>query len=199
MMNIDAITSVLEDFRKIVMPEPELAPAGRRPSAVLIPLMIDEGVLKVVLTERSSSLRHHAGQISFPGGRIDEGEVPHTAALREANEEIGLKPEDVELIGFLPGVITTANYHIVPILGLIKGTPTLTKQPDEVARILIEPLMPILDPANFMREPKQYNGVDYQTWVISHPNEYIWGATAKLIVQWAGLYRDQMGNDKEIA
>ena len=160
MTNLDAITSVLEDFRNIALPEAEVPPAGRRPSAVLIPLVIEDGVLKVVLTERSSTLRHHAGQISFPGGRIDAGEVPHLAALREADEEIGLKPEDVEILGFLPEVITTANFHIAPVLGLIQGTPSLTKQPDEVARILIEPLLPMLDPVNFMREPKQYKGVD---------------------------------------
>ncbi|MCE2516769.1 MAG: CoA pyrophosphatase [Alphaproteobacteria bacterium] len=175
-------------FREIAMPMAEAPPDGRRPSAVLVALMDDGDRVQVILTERSAQLRHHAGQISFPGGRIDDGESAIDAALREAHEEIGLKPEDVEVLGHLPGVVTTANFHIAPVVGVVRRQVELTPAPDEVARILIEDIQPLLDRSQFEREPKQYNGVDYQTWVIRHPREYIWGATAKLLVQCASLY-----------
>ena len=173
----------------------EPAPEGRRASAVLIPLVEMDGDLNVILTERSSRLRHHAGQISFPGGAIDHGESVEQAALREAHEEINLSPNDVEILGHLPGVLTTANFHIAPVLGLIKKDVSrdglgLTPHPDEVERILIEPIRPLLWRQNHRQEPRQYNGVDYKTWVIDHQHEYIWGATAKLIVQWSGLLAD---------
>lgn len=176
----------------MALSKPEQPPIGRRPSAVLMALFPEDGQIKVILTERSHELRHHAGQISFPGGRIESGEQPKQAALREAQEEINLNPDDVEVIGYLPGVITTANFHIAPVVGVLKQRPLLTASPDEVSRILIEDLSALLDRSLFEREPKQYKGVDYQTWVIKHPEEYIWGATAKLLVQCAELYYRQL-------
>lgn len=181
-------SQVITVFREIVQPKAETPPEGRRPSAVLVALIDDGRNVKVILTERSAQLRHHAGQISFPGGRIDDGETAIEAALREAHEEVDLNPEGVEVLGHLPGVVTTANFHIAPVVGVVRPPVDLTPAPDEVARILIEDLQPLLDPAQFAREPKQYNGINDHTWVIRHPREYIWGATAKLLVQSAALY-----------
>lgn len=183
---------LLDAFRGVMRPLAEPAPHGRRASAVLIPLVEDKGELKVILTKRSSQLRHHAGQISFPGGAIDDGETVQEAAFREAHEEINLHPSHVDMMGFLPGVLTTANFHIAPVLALVKRDLTaadinLSPHPDEVDRILLEPIHPLLKHQHHRQEPRQYNGVDYQTWVIDHHEEYIWGATAKLIVQWSRL------------
>ena len=157
----------------------------------------------MILTERSPRLRHHAGQISFPGGAIDHGETVADAALREAHEEINLSPYHVDVIGHLPGVLTTANFHIAPVLGLIKhGMVTqesdLTPHPDEVGRIILEPLRPLLWRQNHRQEPRQNNGVDYKTWVIDHQDEYIWGATAKLIVQWSRLLPAEFNDNTQI-
>ena len=177
--------TIIDQFDAITLNAPEPAPAGRRASAVLVPIIYHEGQLRLILTMRSSTLRHHAGQISFPGGRLDDGETVVQAALRESQEEIGLHPDLVQIRGFLPGVITTANFHIAPVLGLIDHIPDLNPAPDEVERILIEPLAPLLDRQNHGREAKEYQGQPYQTWVIDHPSEYIWGATAKMLVQWS--------------
>ena len=183
---------LLDAFKGVTKPLAETAPHGRRASAVLIPLVEDRGELKVILTQRSSQLRHHAGQISFPGGAIDAGETAEEAAFREAHEEINLHPSHVDMLGFLPGVLTTANFHIAPVLALVKRELTtsdmnLSPHPDEVDRILLEPIHPLLKHQHHRQEPRQYNGVDYKTWVIDHHQEYIWGATAKLIVQWSRL------------
>ena len=183
---------LLDAFKGVTKPLAETAPLGRRASAVLIPLVEDGGELKVILTKRSSQLRHHAGQISFPGGAIDPGETAEEAAFREAHEEINLHPSHVDMLGFLPGVLTTANFHIAPVLALVNRDLTandmnLSPHPDEVDRILLEPIHPLLKHQHHRQEPRQYNGVDYKTWVIDHHQEYIWGATAKLIVQWSRL------------
>ena len=194
---------LIRAFQGVMRPDAEAAPQGRRASAVLIPLLEDQGELKVILTKRSTQLRHHAGQISFPGGAIDQGETVEQAALREAHEEINLNPSHVDVLGHLPGVLTTANFHIAPVLGLVKrelatNDMNLSPHPDEVDRILLEPIHPLLLEENHRQEPRQYNGVDYKTWVIDHHQEYIWGATAKLIVQWSRLLPSDLWGDDAI-
>ena len=189
-------SELIKKFEQIMLPAPEAAPEGRRASAVLVPILDRGDHLELILTMRSSTLRHHAGQISFPGGRLDDGETVIEAALRESQEEIGLNPDLVDIRGFLPGVITTANFHIAPVLGLIKTHPELTAAPDEVERILIEPLAPLLDRGRHGRQAKEYQGQPYQTWVIDHPSEYIWGATAKMLVQWSQAMFNKDEDDK---
>jgi 8-oxo-dGTP pyrophosphatase MutT (NUDIX family) len=134
---------------------------------------------------RSTTLRSHAGQISFPGGSLDNGEDVIDAALRESREEIGLNSDSVDIRGYLPGVVTVANYHIAPVLGVIDHRPDLIPSPNEVERILVEPLAPLLDRRYHGREVKEHEGRSYQTWVIKHRSEYIWGATAKMLIQWS--------------
>ena len=189
-------TKLIKDFGRIVLPQPEAAPEGRYASAVLVPVINTGDHLEIILTMRSSALRHHAGQISFPGGRLDEGEGVIDAALRESHEEIGLNPKSVDILGFLPGVLTAANFHIAPVLGVVCHHPELRASPDEVERILIEPLAPLLDQRRHVFENRDYKGQPFKTWVINHPTEYIWGATARMLVQWSqAMFNNQHPND----
>lgn len=180
------MSSAIEDLESITQPHPELAPKGKQASAVLVAVIsTPEDDAKIILTKRASTLRHHAGQISFPGGKVGMGETIIEAALRESQEEIDLNPASVKIKGFLSGVETIANFHISPVLGILDQMPNLTPAPDEVERILIEPLAPLLSSSHHGRQERIHEGRRYKTWVIDHPNEYIWGATAKMLVQWS--------------
>lgn len=175
------------DLAQYATTAPEPAPAGTRPSAVLIGIVDDGEAPRVILTERAAHLRHHAGQISFPGGRIEPGEDALGTALREAWEEVALPEDSLEVIGYLPGVVTTAGFHIAPVLARLSAMPALKADPGEVKRILIEPVEELLKPENHLAVQRQHEGIDYWSWTIRHEREHIWGATARVIVQWAQL------------
>ena len=187
-----------ERLASVVSKEPDSPPEGLLPSAVLVGLLDGgrEGP-KVVLTERAGHLRHHAGQISFPGGRIEPGETQAEAALREAGEEVGLSGGDVDILGHLPGVTTIAGFHIAPVLGAVRGQPELRSDPGEVERILVEPVGPLLEPANHEPVMREHRGEPYRSWTIRHDREYIWGATARLIVQWSRLLYPRKPEERE--
>lgn len=173
-----------EVMRRHVQPEPDFAPEGLRAASVLVPVVMDEHSPKLILTKRTAHLSDHAGQICFPGGKINAGESVRDAALRESHEEIGLTASAVETIGYLPGVIAAEQFHIAPVLGFVDPGVVLTPAPDEVELILPLPLDKVLNDKHFRQEPITNRGRSYLTWVIDHDEEYIWGATAKIIVQW---------------
>ncbi|XDZ66152.1 CoA pyrophosphatase [Alphaproteobacteria bacterium LSUCC0684] len=175
----------LNNLAAVIQPTADPLPEGRRASAVLMALVEEEAGYSIILTERSPDLRHHAGQISFPGGQIDEGETVLDAALREAEEEIALPAHKVDVLGFLPGVVTTANFHIAPVLAMVNAKVNLVPAEAEVSRILIEPVLPLLDPGRHRSVQREYKGQRYQSWEITHEREYIWGATARILVQWS--------------
>jgi 8-oxo-dGTP pyrophosphatase MutT (NUDIX family) len=178
----------LDRLLAVIQPSPDAPPEGQTPSAVLIALInMADGEAGVILTERSAGLRYHAGQISFPGGRIDDDETPVEAALREAEEEIALDPKKVTVLGHLPGVVTTAGFHIAPVLGWVDSDFVPVAAPAEVERVLIEPIAPLLDRKRHFMVMRESGGRRYESWDISHEQENIWGATARILVQWGQL------------
>lgn len=162
-----------------------------RSAAVLVPI-IHGAAPGVLLTLRTAHLTAHAGQVAFPGGRIEaEDGSPEAAALREAEEEIGLAPGHVEVAGRLPEYVTGTGYLITPVLGLLPEGLDLTPSPDEVAEIFMLPLATLLDPAAPERRQREFRGRERQFWVWPHERHYIWGATAAILVHLAARLRAQ--------
>ena len=169
-----------------------LAGLGRPavPAAVLVPVVMGEAP-SVLLTKRTSHLAKHAGQISFPGGRIDpEDSGPEAAALREAVEEIGLEPGSVEVLGRLTDHVTGTGYRITPVLAVVPPGLTYTLSPHEVEAIFELPMRVVLDPDAPRRQRQHVGGVWREYWVWPHPEHFIWGATAAILVQLAQRLRE---------
>jgi 8-oxo-dGTP pyrophosphatase MutT (NUDIX family) len=163
------------------------------PAALLVPIVLGEEP-SIVLTKRTSHLAKHAGQISFPGGRIDpEDSGPEAAALREAHEEIGLKPASVEVLGRLNDHVTGTGYRITPVLAVLPPALTYQLSPHEVDAIFELPMHVVLDPDAPRRQRQHVGGVWREYWVWPHPEHFIWGATAAILVQLAQRLRKDVG------
>jgi 8-oxo-dGTP pyrophosphatase MutT (NUDIX family) len=170
-------------------------PEKTRPAAVLIPVVDREGEPTILLTERSADLPHHAGQVSFPGGRVEDTDIDHIdAALRETEEEIGLDRAHVEVIGRLDTYFTRTGFVVTPIVGLVHPPFELTPDPVEVATIFEVPLSFVLDRSNHERHSREWQNMIRHFYVLPHPEQYIWGATAGMLVNLAELLLDVTGD-----
>ncbi len=172
-------------------PAREALPLSEPPvaAAVLVPLVMGPKP-SVLLTKRAETLPRHAGQVSFPGGRIDPSDISaEAAALREAAEEIALDPDRVELAGRLCDHFTGTGFCITPVLGLIPPEMALHPAPGEVAEIFTLPLATVLDPSAPTRERAPFRGKMREFWVFPHAQHLIWGATAAILVQLAEALR----------
>ena len=155
-----------------------------RPAAVLVALQQVGGEIHVVLTKRASHLKHHAGQISFPGGKQEEADQSlEQTALREAEEEIGLPPQNVEILGAMPTHETVTNFTVTPVLGLIRATFTLTPDYNEVAEVFTVPLSHVTNTARFSVQGRRWRGQRRAYYTVPYGPYYIWGATARIL--WA--------------
>ncbi|MBM3583248.1 MAG: CoA pyrophosphatase [Alphaproteobacteria bacterium] len=166
----------------------DVAEPHLRAAAVLVPLVDRAEGMTVILTRRSDDLPDHAGQISFPGGRIEPHDADEAAAaLRETAEEIGLPPEHVEILGSLAPYRTGTGYHITPVVGLIRPPFTLAPDPAEVAEVFEVPFDFVLDPANHRRDSMVWRGTLHFYDAVPFGDRYIWGATAGMLVRFARL------------
>lgn len=165
---------------------PDVAPpAGRvlRPAAVLVAFQPGERGLDLILTKRSSRLRHHPGQIAFPGGKLDETDAsPEAAALREAEEEIGLPPACAEILGRLPVHETVTGFRVTPVLARIATRFTPRPEAGEVDEVFTVPLSHVTDPARFRVERRRWLGEWRHYYVVPFGPYYIWGATARMLL-----------------
>ena len=158
------------------------------PAAVLVPLIDHSQGMTVLLTRRTDHLNSHAGQISFPGGRMEKADAtPEITALRETEEEIGLGPDFIHVVGRLGVRETGTGYKVVPVIGLIDPPMDLVPDPTEVAEIFEVPLDFVLDPTNHRYETRVISGVERQFYVVPYKDYYIWGLTARLLVSLAGV------------
>lgn len=152
-------------------------------AAVLVPLIDRADGMTVLLTQRTAHLNSHAGQISFPGGRVEHGDAtPESTALRETEEEIGLPSSHIELVGRLNTRHTGTGYRVVPVVGLIDPPFPLEPDPGEVAEIFEVPLGFVLDPANHRLETRIQGGMERQFYALAYRDYFIWGLTARLLV-----------------
>lgn len=174
-------------------------PTGRSPRpAVLVPIVERESGLTVLLTRRTDHLDDHAGQISFPGGRIEpEDADPEAAALRETEEEVGLPRARVRLIGQLDTYVTRTDFEIIPVVGLI--TPPFPVEMDsfEVAEVFEVPLSFFLAPENRQRRSRVYEGSERYFYVFPYRDYYIWGATAGMLVNLVEILNPEAQETKD--
>ena len=163
----------------------EVAPVPDRPAAILIPLLRSAGHWHVLLTKRAKHLAHHAGQISFPGGKVEpDDDGPVSAALREAFEEVHLMPQSVYIAGGLNAVRSPAGFIVHPIVGIVggdNGLDGLVANPAEVDLIFTLPLSHVINPSNFRLVPRKTNGRRNDYWVIEHEDHLIWGLSARVL------------------
>ncbi len=155
--------------------------ANARLAAVLVPLIERETEPTVLMTTRSSELRQHSGQIAFPGGKVDDGETPCEAALREAQEEIGLEPRHVEPIGYLDPYLTGTGFRILPVVSLVKPPFELLVNTKEVHDTFEVPLAFLMQPENHQRHSREWRGTTRFFYAMPWNERYIWGATAGIV------------------
>src|SRR5271154_4133061 len=179
-----------EDMHWLVGASPEVVarmraslPTRRTPAAVLVPLVEHPGGMTVLLTQRATTLKDHAGQISFPGGRIEASDADAWhAALREAYEEIGLRPGLVEFAGYLPDHIVISGFRVTPVVGFVKPEYQLQVAAAEVHDVFEVPLDFILDAANHKTRQRQIGDLSIAVHDIPYGERNIWGATAGMLL-----------------
>ncbi len=181
----------LDRLKACLLSEPQAAPAiieegtghaELTPAAVLFPIVLHDAAHTVLLTQRTAHLKDHAGQIAFPGGRVEEFDLsPVHTALRETAEEIGLSSQQVNILGFLPEYRTGTGFRVTPVVATVQPPFDLLPDPFEVAEVFEVPLAFLLDPENHQRHSLHYRGALRSYFAMPYGDYFIWGATAGMI------------------
>jgi len=161
-----------------------ILPAGRklRPAGVLVPILMEGGGAYVYLTKRSSALKHHPGQIAFPGGKQDDDDADIiAAALREAREEIALDPGNVEVLGTMPAHETVTGFMVTPVVARVRATFQPRPEPGEVDEVFRVPLTHVMAPQLYSVQARQWRGTNRAYYTVPYGPYYIWGATARIL------------------
>ncbi len=154
-----------------------------KPAGVLVPIMERQGGLSVLLTQRAADLTHHAGQVSFPGGRMEEHDADvREAALRETHEEVGIEPQLVDVIGYLDSMPTITGFAVTPVVGLIQGGIEVVVDRTEVDYAFEVPLDYLLDESNDRLCNREFEGRQFRLVEFHYNDERIWGATAYMLL-----------------
>jgi 8-oxo-dGTP pyrophosphatase MutT (NUDIX family) len=171
-------------------------PARLVPAAVLVPLVERAGELSVLLTQRALDLKSHAGQISFPGGRLELNESPLDAALREAREEVGLEPRFVSVVGYLPDHVLLSGFRVTPVVGFVRSGFELQLASNEVQGSFEVPLGYVFDPANHRTRLRRLadDAVEVELCDIPFGAYNIWGATAGMLITLYRLCMNEVGS-----
>ena len=180
----------------------DLSPDRRHPSstrlrqaAVLIPVVFRETDTTIILTRRHEAMKHHPGQISFPGGKIEAIDTgPVDAALRESAEEIGLQAGFVDVIGPVPDHVTVTGFRVTPVVGVVANTFEPVPQDGEVDEVFEVPLSHVLDPENYSVQERIWQGQLRRYFVVPYGPHYIWGATARILGKLSACFRDHDEN-----
>ena len=161
-----------------------------KPAGVLIPVRRHDSGLSVLLTQRSADLKHHAGQVSFPGGRMEETDADiEVTALRETREEIGIAEEEVAIIGYLETMPTVTGYAVTPVVGLIDGLVDLVIDRTEVEYTFEVPLSFLLEPGNHRLVAREWQGLSFSMVEFHFEGQRIWGATAQMLMRFINMIR----------
>lgn len=167
-------------------PEARPKPVILKPAGVLLPIIERASGLQLILTKRSATIKNHPGQIAFPGGRVDPEDVTHvSAALREADEEIGLQPSLVEVLGELPTHETVSNYTMHPVVGWVTQDFTPRLEEAEVSEIFEVPLTHVLNVSNYAVQSRIWRRQMRRFYTVPYGPYYIWGATARVLRSFA--------------
>lgn len=157
--------------------------ADLTPAAVLIPIVERPENLSVLLTQRSANLNNHAGQVSFPGGRMESSDADVAAtALRETHEEVGIRPDQVEVTGYLQPMLTVSGYAVTPVVGLVEPAIELRLDHSEVESVFEVPLAFLLDQRNQQMSHRELHGMRVRIVEFNYGKQRIWGATASMLV-----------------
>ncbi len=164
--------------------------ATLQPAGVLIPVRSHTSGLSVLLTQRTAELKHHAGQVSFPGGRMEQSDADIEAtALRETCEEIGIAEEQVSIIGYLETMPTVTGYAVTPIIGLVDGSIELTVDKSEVEYAFEVPLDFLTDPGSQSMVEREWQGLSFTMVEFHYENQRIWGATAQMLLRFINMIK----------
>ena len=184
-IDLDRLRAVLHPLplRSVFVREDGVGDEELTPASVLFPIVLREGGPSVLLTQRTEHLKDHPGQISFPGGRVEpEDASPAETALREAQEEIGLSPRHVEILGYLPEYRTGTGFRVTPVVAVVKPPFDLHPEPGEVAEIFEVPFFFLMDAANHQQHSLHHRGKLRHYFAMPYGEYFIWGATAGIIV-----------------